>query len=226
LWWIVAAVAVLGIFVSLGFLFFQKSDASEHLIASTPSRGEIYAAVPINITLTFDSVITSESPVKITHNGEDVTTGDQRILDQKTLQKDIDSEVGDGEYFVSYNACFENKKCLSDQFSFSVQKDLQKNYVDLRNQETVQIDIVNKALSKTNILVSPGTTIEWTNKDLEQSEITTETFLYPEYFSSQNSGLLQQNDIFRLVFILQGQYNYQVISKNETLATGSIIVKL
>ena len=224
--WVVVAAIAFGIFLLLGFLFFQKGDTGEHLIAATPSASDVYAATPINITLTFDSGLTSLSSLKVTNNGNEVTTGDQRIHDYNTLQRDIDPESGNGEYQVNYTACFENKKCEGGEFHFSVQKNLQKNYVDLRNQEAVKIDITNKTLSKTNILVSPGTTIEWTNQDSEPREITTETSLHPEYFSSQNSGLLEQNDIFRLVFILQGQYNYEVTSKNEILVKGSIVIAI
>lgn len=79
-----------------------------------------------------------------------------------------------------------------------------------------QIIIENGTYSPTNLIVKVGSTVDWTNKDIEDHTVTADD-------NSFDTGLIKSNQSGSLTFDTPGTYSYHCTTHPEM--QGTIIVE-
>lgn len=197
-----------------------------HFLDSTPMHDEIYAGQPVNITINFDFDLAGGSNISVVDNQErQVTTGDVRIEDNNTaLRRDLRDLLSDGNYKVSYKACWVDGTCYDGQFVFAIDSKKLAEYVDMRGNSAVTVKMTGLKFEPEKIIISPQTKVVWVNEEAVGHFVNTETHPQHTYFPSQNSRELKLGDTFETVFEKLGQYNYHCSAHVPEGMLGSIVV--
>lgn len=200
-------------------------EKTPHVVDSTPAHGEVYAAQPVNVTINFNTDLSPESTISVKGNNHEWTDGPVRIEDAQTaLKVDLKPGLPNGQYTVRYTACWLDRTCHDGRFTFSIDTTKQATYRDLRGRAEVAIDMTNLTFDTANIIISPETTVTWTNHDTVGHFVNTETHPEHTYFPPQNSREIPADGTFMTIFTTPGQYNYHC-SAHYPGMVGSIIVK-
>ncbi len=198
-----------------------------HFIDSTPSRGEVYAAQPVNVTLNFNTDLGSDSTVTVrSPDGWQWQQGNIAIEDfQTALKAPLKANLPDGEYAVDYQACFIDRSCEQGSFPFSIDSSRKSDYQDKRGQKQLTIVMQEIAFQEPRLIISPGTAVTWVNEDSVGHYVNTETHPEHTYFTDQNSREIAPGKSFTTIFVTPGQYNYHCSAHVPEGMLGSIIVE-
>ncbi len=194
---------------------------------STPPAGAQYAAQPINVTLNFSVDVEAEgSSLSVEgSDGKEWARGPVVIEDQNTaMKRELAPGMPDGMYTVSYTAALASGTSGDGRFSFSIDTDLQSDYEDLRGEDAVTISMNHLAFEPKDAIVSPGTTITWTNQEGAPHFVNTETHPEHTYYPPMNSTELAQGQTFSVKLETPGQYDYHCSLHYPQKMVGSIIV--
>jgi plastocyanin len=196
-----------------------------HVADSFPQHGQQLPRGPINVVIDTDLDITEVRSLDVRNETRSVTT-EQATIDQTKLaaRRPLEPTIPDGIYTVSYELCFEDSLCGTGQHSFTVDSSTTQNYLDLRGRSEVTIDLKDIAFTPQEILVSPKTTITWTNSDSVEHYVNTETHPYHTYFLEQNSRALSKGETFSTTFSEVGAYPYHC-SAHAHIMRGTIVVQ-
>ncbi len=198
---------------------------SLHFENSTPSHGSVLAAVPINIVINFNFDLASGSSITIKKDGKEYSSGEVKIDSNKLAMRiSMEPFSPDGQYSVSYRACWPDGSCHNGQFQFTIDSGSANTYLNLRGKKEVPISLAQIAFNPATIKVSKGTKVIWRNDEEIQHYINTDPHAGHNYFPAQNSKLLKKGDTYELTFNSPGLYPYHC-SAHASYMTGSIIVE-
>jgi plastocyanin len=202
-----------------------SQQQAAHVADSFPQHGQQLPRGPINVVIDTDLDITEVRSLDVKNQTRSVATA-QATIDQTKLavRRPLESNIPDGTYTVSYELCFDDMQCGTGQHSFTVDSSATQNYMDLRGKSEVTIDLKDIAFTPREILVSPQTTITWTNSDSVEHYVNTETHPYHTYFLAQNSRALSKGETFSTTFGEVGAYPYHC-SAHAHIMRGTIVVQ-
>jgi plastocyanin len=201
---------------------FDNPKKSAHYESNTPAHGSILAAAPINIVLDFNFDLGAPSAISIKKDGVEYGVGETIIDNNKlAMRRNFNSQAPDGLYKVVYNACWPDRSCHDGHFEFAIDR-TSSNFMDLRNQKEITIEMSNIKFSPQNIRISPNTQITWINNDNVDHYVNTDSHPAHTYYLEQNSKALKKGESHTVTFTKTGIYPYHCSAHTEM--TGSIIV--
>lgn len=211
--------------VSNSGIQFQNPKKAAHYESNTPAHGVVLGAPPINIIIDFNFDLAKPSSISITKDGKEVGIGETKIDTNKlALRRDVDPSAPDGKYTVNYKACWPDGSCHDGSFQFAVMRSEADKAEDMRNTNTVNIDLASIAFSPKDIRISKGTKVVWTNTDDTVHYVNTDSHPAHTYYKEQNSKALYEGDTFSLIFDTPGAYPYHCSAHADTMM-GSILVE-
>ena len=77
------------------------ASAHAELVSTDPAGGNTVQAMPRTVTLTFSEAVRTPAFVEVSGPGDDVASGDPRIVDDQVTQR-VDPNADPGTYEVSY----------------------------------------------------------------------------------------------------------------------------
>lgn len=204
---------------------FDNPKKSAHYESNTPSHGSTLAAVPVDVVLNFNFDLGDKSTLKITKDGKDYSTGNLTIDGNKlTMRRSMDKSAPTGLYKVEYDACWPDGSCHDGYFQFAINKDLQKNYQDLRNKKSVTIKLSDLKFKPMDIIISEATKVTWVNDDDATHYVNTDSHPAHTQVPAFNSKALQKGDSFSFTFNETGAYPYHCSAHASTM-TANIVVQ-
>ena len=204
---------------------FANPKKTPHYESNTPVHGSTVAGVPINVVVDFNFDLAHGSAIAISHDGQDYGKGETTIDDNKlALRRQMTVDAPDGLYTVGYKACWPDGSCHTGHFQFKIDRSLASQFLDLRHQSEVMIDLTNFAFKPKEIKISPGTQVIWKNSDPVSHFINTDSHPAHTYFPQQNSRELGEGDTYSLTFTTPGLYPYHC-SAHAAMMTGTLLVE-
>ena len=196
-----------------------------HFVDSVPMHGESFAASPNRIVINFDFTLGNGSFIKVTRDGQAVTTPAAAISGARklTLETALPAGAGDGTYTVDYKACWPDGSCHDGQFAFIVDGKTASKYKDMTGKAAVAIDIVNIAFGPQTVAVSAGTKVTWTNKDAVVHFVNSDPHPTHNHTPALNSAELAKDASYSFTFTQAGEYAYHCSA--HTNMTGRVLVK-
>ncbi len=211
---------------------FGNPKKSAHYESNTPAHGAVLAGRPLNIVIDFNFDLAKPSEIKIQprceagENCQEVEYGEgETVIDKNKLamrQKVVES-IPDGIYTVNYNACWPDGSCHDGNFEFAIDRTLAENYADFRGQKEVKISMKEIKFLPEKIRVDSGTKVTWTNDDMVDHYVNTDSHPAHTYFPEQNSKLLAKGQTHTVTFNTPGIYPYHCSA--HTIMTGSVLVE-
>jgi len=204
---------------------FNNPKKSAHYENNTPAHASVLAAVPLNVVLDFNFDLVDGSNISINKDGKGYGV-DQVIIDANglTMRRNMDPLSPDGLYTVEYQACWPDGSCHDGNFQFAIDRTKSNNYQDFREKKQVSISLSQISFQPQNILISKGTKVTWTNDELVEHFINTDSHPSHTYYLDQNSRALAQGDTYSMTFDKDGIYPYHCSAHADTM-TGNLIVE-
>lgn len=204
---------------------FQNPKKSAHYESNTPAHGVILGAPPVNVVIDFNFDLANPSSLSITKDGKEYAQGEITIDTNKlALRRNFDPAAPDGTYKVNYKACWPDGSCHDGNFQFALMRSEANKATDMKNKDTVTIDLTNSAFSPKDVRINKGTKVVWTNNDNTVHYVNTDSHPTHTYYKDQNSKALNKGDTFSLTFDTPGIYPYHCSAHADTM-TGTIIVE-
>lgn len=207
---------------SSGFTF-NAQKKSLHFVSSTPSHESILAASPINVVIDFNFDLGSKSFIKITKDSVDYTEGKTSIDSSKlTLRQAVKSNLPDGLYTVTYDACWPDNTCHDGAFQFAVDRSKAASFQDETGKSEVTVQMKDIAFKPLSLKISRGAKVTWVNDDSVGHYVNTDSHPAHSYFESQNSRLIGPGQSYTVTFDKAGAFPYHCSA--HTAMTAQIIV--
>lgn len=203
---------------------FSNPERTPHYENSFPAHQDILAILPYDVVINFNFDLDEISEISIMNNDNEYGDGETKIENELTLRRAMDQTAPDGLYTVKYKACWPDKSCHNGKFQFIVDKTLKESFVDMRNQNIIEIKMSDISFKPEKILVSKGTTITWINDELPVHYVNTDPHAGHNYFHELNSRALKQGDNYTLRFEKQGIYPYHC-SAHASYMKGVVLVE-
>lgn len=204
---------------------FENPKKSAHYESNTPAHGSVLGAPPINVVIDFNFDLAKPSAISISKEEAEYGQGDTIIDASKlVLRRSFDPTAPDGTYTVNYKACWPDGSCHDGSFQFAIMRSEADKAVDMRNNDTVNIDLASITFNPMDIRISRGTKVVWTNSDDTVHYVNTDSHPAHTYYKDQNSKALNKGDIFSLTFDTPGVYPYHCSAHADNM-TGTIIVE-
>jgi plastocyanin len=203
---------------------FGISKKSPHWASNTPNHGGTLAGVPINVVIDFDFDLGDGSAISIIKDGNDYGVGDTGIDPNKlAMRREMSPDSPDGVYNVTYRACWPDGSCHDGDFRFGVDRNLSRDYEDMRGQREVTVVVKDIAFQPQNLIISNGTTVTWINQDPVIHYVNTDGHPAHTYYRAMNSRALNQGSTFSLTFNRSGIYPYHCSA--HTNMTASLLIE-
>lgn len=205
---------------------FETPKKSAHYETNTPAHAEVLAAVPLNVVIDFNFDLAPPSEIKIFKDGADYGMGVTIIDDGKlAMRRNMDPASPDGLYTVEYNACWPDGSCHDGHFQFAIDSALAAGFTDMTGQSSIDIRMAQISFQPRNVIISPGTTVTWTNTDPGiEHFINTDAHPAHTYYPAMNSRGLMLGESFSVVFETPGIYTYHCSAHADKMQ-GAIIVR-
>ncbi len=210
--------------------FFPEIKASR-VVDTVPSHQEIFAATPVNIVINTD-VDTFDSHIDLQKGSQEYPISIDRTKDSKTtLRGLIGKNLEEGTHLVKYSLDYTSSNYANGanrrkgQFSFTIDSSKKADYKDLTGQKEVTIDMGNLKFSPDKIIISPGTKVNWVNKDSVEHFINTDPHPSHNYYPNQNSLDISPTGNYAVTFTQVGEYPYHCSAHYPDGMTGRIIVQ-
>lgn len=221
--------SLLVVLLGLGSWWWQQRalllQPTAHFASSTPAAGSVLPAAPINVVIDFDLDLGNGSSITIRHQGQDYGKGGSSVdRGGLGLRREVRGDAPDGEYTVSYKACWAKGGCDSGGYKFRIDRSTAGDYTDLRGQSSVTIELSRSQFAPPRILISPGTQVTWVNRDEVEHYINTDAHPSHTYFTTQNSRALAKGASYQTTFRAPGYYPYHC-SAHAAVMIGGIIVE-
>lgn len=196
-----------------------------HFVDSVPKHGETFAASPNHVVINFDFTLGNGSAIKVTRDGQAVTTPAATISGARklTLETSLPAGSADGTYTVDYKACWPDGSCHDGQFGFIVDGKMAANYKDMTGKAAVSIDIANIAFGPQMVVVSAGTKVTWTNRDAVVHFVNSDPHPTHNHTPALNSLDLAKDASYSFTLAQAGEYAYHCSA--HTNMTGRVLVK-
>jgi plastocyanin len=94
----------------------------------------------------------------------------------------------------------------------------------MRNRAEVAVAMSDISFRPASIIISPGTRVTWTNGDIVEHFVNTDSHPAHTYFLQQNSRGLAAGASFSVIFTQPGAYPYHC-SAHAAQMTGMIVVE-
>ncbi len=140
------------------------------------------------------------------------------------MRRNFDLAAPDGQYKVTYNACWPDRSCHDGQFEFAIDRTRASSYQDLTGKSEVTVKMSEIKFQPQNIKISRGTKVTWVNDDSVEHYVNTESHPAHTYFPTQNSRALTLGQSFSVTFEKAGAYPYHC-SAHGSVMMGSILVQ-
>jgi methionine-rich copper-binding protein CopC len=106
-----------------GEFIFSTPKKTAHYVSNTPEHGAILTSVPKEVQITFNFDLGVNSNIAVTREGKDYSSGNTIVSgDRLTLSKTLQSDMPNGQYTVSYTACWPDGSCYDGNFQFAVNR--------------------------------------------------------------------------------------------------------
>lgn len=203
---------------------FGTATKALHWVGNVPEHGSTLPIPPLNIVINFNFDLSEKSIIEITKDGQDYTIGETTIDESKqTLRQKFSQTAPDGNYTVSYNACWPDDSCHQGEFKFKIENML-SGFIDLTGQKEVVVSMGNIAFDQPNIKISLGTKVTWVNNEPISHYINTDPHPGHNYYPDLNSRLLEKGGGYSYIFNSAGYYPYHC-SAHADLMKGAIVVE-
>jgi methionine-rich copper-binding protein CopC len=102
---------------------FGTPKKTAHYVSNTPEHGAILTSVPKEVQIIFNFDLGVNSNIAVTREGKDFSSGNTIVSsDRLTLSKTLQSDLPNGQYTVSYTACWPDGSCHDGSFQFAVNR--------------------------------------------------------------------------------------------------------
>lgn len=209
----------------------MKKELPKHLIAahfvdSSPMHGEVFRQAPEAIVINFNFNLHQKSSVSVTRDGAAVTTGKATIdSNQLAMRATLGGNASDGLYLVSYKACWPDGSCHDGQFAFQVDSKKAAAYQDMTGKAEVAIPLENLKFNPSDIVVSRGTKVTWTNRDSVVHFVNTDPHPSHNVLPALNSQAINQGQSFSFTFNDPGEWGYHCSAHVPQGMVAHIIVR-
>ena len=204
-----------------------KNTVAPHFVDSHPLHGDILAQTPPEVLLNTNFNLHADSIVTVTRDGEPVTLGTVAVApDQLSMRATLAEDGADEIYQVNYNACWPDRSCHDGSFSFVVDSDSIKEYVDLRGQSSVTLSMVDgQRFDPPRIILSPGTTVTWVNDDTVTHFVNTDPHPSHNLQVELNSSGINPGESYSYTFEKPGAWGYHCSAHVPLGMTAQVVVQ-
>jgi len=180
---------------------------------------------PINIVIDFNFDLGPGSNISISKDGQEFGAGETMIDNNKlAMRRLVNPQSPDGIYEVSYDACWPDGSCQDGLFQFAIDSSISQTFTDMRNMPDVSVVMSDISFQPRDIIVSPGTTVTWTNNDQVEHFVNTDSHPAHTYFPQMNSRGLAMGASFSATFTMPGAYPYHCSAHADQMS-GVILVR-
>ena len=197
-----------------------------HFIDSYPSHGDSLAQSPEVVLLNFNFNLHSNSAIRVTRGAEALSVDLPLIADNElSMGTTLPADGGDGVYKVDYDACWPDGSCHQGSVSFTVDSASISEYVDLRGQDTVTIEMKGDRFGPARMIISPGTTVTWVNSDAVTHFVNSDPHPAHNVLEELNSSSLNPSDSYTYTFEDSGAWGYHCSAHYNVGMTAQVVVK-
>ena len=197
-----------------------------HFIDSYPSHGDSLAQLAEVVLLNFNFNLHPNSAIRVTRGAEALSVDPPFISDDElSMATTLPAEGGDGIYKVDYDACWPDGSCHQGSVSFTVDSASISDYVDLRGQDAVTIDMKGERFGPARMIISPGTTVTWVNSDAVTHFVNSDPHPAHNVLAALNSSSLNPSDSYTYTFEDSGAWGYHCSAHFNVGMTAQVVVK-
>ncbi len=203
---------------------FSTPKKSAHYESNTPAHASVLAAVPPNVVVDVNFDLVKPSEIKILKDAKDYAVGETIIDENKlAMRRNMDPQAPDGVYEVAYTACWPDKTCHDGHFQFAIDRSRSQNYIDMRGNKQISINLEDIAFNPRDVLISKGTRVTWVNNDSVEPYVPTHS--HPAHTSSleQHPQALKGAGTYPLVFNTSGAYPYHCSAHEATMKANIVV---
>lgn len=197
---------------------------ASHFVDSSPRHGQVFQQTPESIVINFNFNLHDKSSLTLTRDGAPVSVSKITIdANRLALRALLGAGGGDGLYLVVYSACWPDGSCHNGQFAFQVDSKA-ASYVDMTGRSEVSVVMQDLKFSPAQIVVSKGTKVTWTNKELASHFVNSDPHPSHNTFVDLNSQAIDQGQSYSFTFSQAGEWGYHC-SAHFPLMVAQIIVR-
>ena len=197
-----------------------------HFMDSYPLHGEVFRQAPETIVINFNFNLHEKSSISVTKDGAVVSIG-KTTIDPKQLamRATLGGSSGDGQYVVSYRACWPDASCHDGRFAFLVDSKQAAAYQVMTGKQEVAIPQENLKFNPANIVVSKGTKVTWTNRDDVIHFVNTDPHPSHNVLPALNSQPINKGESYSFTFNDTGEWGYHCSAHFPQGMVAHIIVQ-
>lgn len=180
-----------------------------HFVDSYPNHGELFAQVPDRAQIDFNFTLSEVSSISVIKDGKPIETGKLTLGPRNlTMLATLPGMAGNGSYLVKYKACWPDRSCHDGQFAFTVDGATTATYLDMTGKSEVQVDLKALKFQPSNIILSKGTRVTWTNRDSVPHFANTDPHPSHNVLAGLNSLTLNEGQTYSFTFTEPGEWGY------------------
>jgi plastocyanin len=196
-----------------------------HFESSTPAHGAKFAGVPNQVVIDFNFDLSDQSAISIKQSGQEYGEGDTTIDENKlAMRLKLKLSAPNGVYEVTYKACWPDNSCHNGKFSFTIDRTLADNFIDMRSQSEITIKMSQIKFQPENLIITKGTKVTWVNDDTVDHFVNTDSHPAHTHQPDLNSRSLRQGASYNYTFAEAGLYPYHCSAHANNMA-GNILVE-
>lgn len=196
-----------------------------HFESSTPAHGAKLAGVPNQVVVDFNFDLSGKSSISIKQSGQEYSEGGTIVDGNKlAMRRLLKLSAPDGNYEVSYTACWPDNSCHNGKFSFTVDRSMAAKFDDRRGQTEITVKMSQIKFQPENLRITKGTKITWANDDNVDHFVNTDSHPAHTHQPDFNSRSLKMDESYSYPFAAAGLYPYHCSAHAETM-TANILVE-
>jgi plastocyanin len=181
--------------------------------------------VPNEVVINTNFDLVSPSEIKIFRGAVEVTDGSTVIAsDRLSMRAKVKKGFGEGEYSISYKACWPDRSCHDGSFGFIVDSNYLKNsFTDLSGQSQATVRMNNLAFSPKYLKISKGTKVTFVNDEAPEHFVNSDPHPSHNQLSGYSSRGIVQGQSYEFTFNEPGEWHYHC-SAHYTAGMDAIII--
>ena len=198
-----------------------------HFVDVYPVHGDVLVQAPSEVLLNFNFNLHQDSAISVMRDGQPVSVGTLSISSNSlSMRTSIEGDAGDGVYQVDYKACWPDGSCHEGSTTFVVDGDTVAEYVDLRGQTEVTVNMMDEKLyDPPRMILSPGTKVTWLNVDAVAHFVNTDPHPSHNLQEEQNSLAINPGETHSYTFAAPGAWGYHCSAHFNLGMTAQVLVQ-
>lgn len=209
----------------------DAAQDAPHFVDSFPNHAQTLTQLPARIGINFDTPLVADSQLTLEKDGKPLALKAREFDPRKIYmsaaldKKNNNAPNHDGLYRIKYRVCFTDDGCHDGYVGFRVDAAQLKNFVDLRDQKNVTINLKAVRYNPNQIIISPGTMVTWVNQDVFEHFVNSDPHPSHNAYLKLNSLDIPPQKTFSFIFDEPGEYAFHCSAHVPQNMYGTILVQ-